>query len=622
MLSVGIFPALNLCRFYLNRFYFYIATSVRRASLIQKDQKMNLRSFCLYRLRRSLAVLSLPILLVNATSAFAASQTITFPPIGDKVFSVLSIIFNGGAASSGLPTTLVSLTPDVCVVATTLTGILPLLPPGSRGVTTISTGVCTLRVSQDGDANFSPATPVEQSFNIAKAPQAITFPPIWNKIFRSTSILINGGFANSGLSTTLVSLTPGVCEIASVLTGILPGLLPPYTRGITSISTGVCTLRVSQDGNGNYLAAIPAEQSFNITPLTATPGELTLAPNIINPRAGTPITLTALIGGVAPNGVVSITTISTANSTVPVAGCANLSVSILPDTTLLPGNISSAIANCVTLAEPGSRTYTATYTNDAANQAKPVTISTSSPAAGPLDYSDLWWGGTAESGWGITIAQKGLQQFNAFYVYDASGKPVWYVMSGGSWNADYTRLTGEVYQPSGSPFGDYDARRLQIGAAVGTATIIFNSVNDAVFDYTLNGVTGKKFISRFKFGRADATPKISVKDVWWAGAGENGWGISIAQQERSLFATWYTYDADGKTTWFVSPGGTWDGTTYTGQLYSTSGSPWLGTVYNAAANRVESLGTLVLRFSDANRAIMTTTFNGKTITKTISRLAF
>jgi hypothetical protein len=572
--------------------------------------------------RRSLAVFSLPILLVNATSAFAASQTITFPPIGDKVFSVLSIIFNGGFASSGLPTTLVSLTPDVCVVATTLTGILPLLPPGSRGVTTISTGVCTLRVSQDGDVNFSAATPVEQSFNIKKAAQIITFPPVGNQIFRSTSILINGGFVASPLPVTLISLTPRVCEVASVLTGFVPGLLPPFTRGVTSISAGVCTLRASQDGNGNYLAATPAEQSFNITAVTATPGELTLAPNIINPRAGTPITLTALIRGVTPNGVINITTTSTGNSTVPVAGCTNLSVSILPDSTVLPGNTGLAVATCVTLAEAGSRVYTATYSNDVANQAKPVVISTSSPLAGPLDYSDLWWGGTAESGWGITIAQKGLQQFNAFYVYDAGGKPVWYVMSGGSWNADYTRLTGAVYQPNGSPFDNYDARRLQIGAAVGTATIIFTGVNDAVFEYTLSGVTSKKFISRFKFGRADATPKISVKDVWWAGEGENGWGISIAQQERSLFATWYAYDADGKTTWFVSPGGTWDGTTYTGQLYSTSGSPWLGTVYNAAANRVESLGTLVLRFSDANSAIMTTTFNGKTITKTISRLAF
>jgi hypothetical protein len=583
---------------------------------------MNLRHL----LRRSLAVLSLPVLLVNAASAFAASQTITFPPIGDKVFSSFSILFSGGFSSSGLPITLVSLTPDVCVVPTTLdlTGlILPLLPPNTRGVKSFSTGVCRLRATQDGDANFSSATPVEQSFNITKGRQTIFFPPIGDQVSRGADVLFR--LSPTPLNTiTLTSLTPDVC---SVIPGTSTDMVLPsgyFVRGAKARLAGLCTLRASQEGNANYLPATPVEQSFNITAaMTATSGVFTLAPNIINPRAGTPITLTALIRGATPNGVVNFTSESSVvNPSVPLAGCTNLSVLPLPDSTLLTGNTSSSVATCVTLAEPGSRIYTATYSNDAANLARPVTIGITSSDAGPADYSDIWWGGTNESGWGITIAQKGLQQFNAFYVYDASGKPVWYVMSGGSWNADYTRLTGPVYQPGGSPFDSYDARRLQVGAPVGTATITFTSLNDAVFDYTLNGITGKKFISRFKFGRAEAIPTISVKDIWWAGSTENGWGISIAQQDRSLFATWYTYDGNGKTTWFVMPGGSWEGTTYTGQLYSTSGSPWLGTVFNAAAAQVQSIGSLTLSFTDANSATMTTTLNGKSITKTISRLGF
>jgi chitinase len=349
------------------------------------------------------------------------------------------------------------------------------------------------------------------------------------------------------------------------------------------------------------------------------PRELTLAPNIINPRAGTPITLTALVRGVTPNGVVSFTTTQISditNPTIPVVGCTNVPV------LLLQADANSAVATCTTIAEAGARRYTATYSNDSLNAVNPVAIATNSPIAGPLDYGDIWWAGPAESGWGMTIAQKGLQQFNAFYVYDAGGKPVWYVMGNGVWNQDYTKFTGSVYQPTGSAFSSYDARRWQIGAPVGTAVITFTNANNAVVDYTINGVTATKNITRFIYGTPDTTPKIMVKDIWWGLEAENGWGVTIAQQDRSLFAAWYTYDADGKTTWFVTSGGGWAGTTFTSELYSTTSSAWLGVVYNATQFRSQPVGTVSFDFRDQDNAKMTYTVNGVTQTKSISRFAF
>ena len=275
-----------------------------------------------------------------------------------------------------------------------------------------------------------------------------------------------------------------------------------------------------------------------------------------------------------------------------------------------------------TVAEAGARRYTATYSNDANNVMNQAVITTNSLAVGPLDYGDIWWGGSAESGWGVTIAQKGLQQFNTFYVYDAAGRPVWYVMSGGSWNADYTQFSGAIYQPTGAAFSAYDARRWQSGPAVGSVTLFFRDANNAVFDFTLNDVTLRKSISRFKFAENYQSRKINVNDIWWAGETENGWGVAIAQQDLSLFATWYTYGADGKATWFIASGGTWAGTIYTSDLFSANSSAWLGGQYNAAAFRTQSVGSVEFDFSDANNAKMSYTVNGVTQSKAIKRLAF
>jgi hypothetical protein len=566
--------------------------------------------------------LSAPIIQLSfqVTPTGVIAQTITFPPIPNQVVGIKFDLFTSQVkdnpifSSSGLSVSVVSLTPGVCTIGTLIGEPLP----QTITITSVyfsSVGTCTLRATQAGNDSYRSATPVEQSFNIAKGSQTITFPPIPDQVFSTETTNVRLLPAPAG-SVTLISLTPNVCSVVPA-EGILP--TGSFTIGVKALSTGVCTLRATQNGNDNYLPAIPVERSFNITKADTALREFTLAPDVVNPRAGTPITLTALIRGVAPNGVVSFTTTQVSeitNPTVPVIGCTNLSVSLLPVGT------DSAVATCTTIAEAGARRYTASYSNDASNQVNPATITTNSPSAGPIDYSDIWWAGAAESGWGMSIAQKGLQQFNAFYVYDADGKPVWYVMSGGSWNADFTRFAAAVYQPTSSSFTNYDARRLQIGAALGTATITFTDANNAVFNYTLNGITGQKNMSRLKFGAPDVAPKINVKDIWWAGEAENGWGVSIAQQNRTLFASWYTYGADGKATWFVMSGGAWTGTSYSGELYITSSGPWLGVPYVGTKFRTQLVGAVTFDFSDANRASMTYTVNGVAQTKIITRLGF
>ena len=244
-------------------------------------------------------------------------------------------------------------------------------------------------------------------------------------------------------------------------------------------------------------------------------------------------------------------------------------------------------------------------------------------SGGASNYQDLWWAGSQENGWGMSIAQHGNTLFAAIYIYDAQGSPTWVTMTGGSWDAGFTTYSGALYAPNGSYWGAYDASRFSVGAPVGSASLRFNGLDNATLTYTINGVSGVKRLTRNAFGPVDATPMASYGDLWWGGAQQNGWGITIAQQYRTLFLAWYTYDAAGKATWFYVSGGQWlAANVFRGRAYRASGSPWLGTAYNPAAFSARDVGEVTLSFTDLSNAVMTYTLDGVTQTKPISRFVF
>ena len=243
-------------------------------------------------------------------------------------------------------------------------------------------------------------------------------------------------------------------------------------------------------------------------------------------------------------------------------------------------------------------------------------------APGPLNYSDMWWAGDAEDGWGMSIQQHGNIQFVAIYVYDNAGKPTWYVLPNGSWNSTFTTYTGPIYQPTSAPLNNYTPATFVVPPSPGTVTITYASASTATMQYTINGQSGTKAISRQVFGKG--TAPLTVGDMWWVGEAENGWGINLVQQAGAVFAVWYTYGTDGKPTWFVLPDGTWAGNTYSGTMYSTTGSAWLGVVYNKNLLAAAIAGTLSFNFANANNATMNYSFTagpfaGTTQAKSIVR---
>ena len=212
-----------------------------------------------------------------------------------------------------------------------------------------------------------------------------------------------------------------------------------------------------------------------------------------------------------------------------------------------------------------------------------------------LHPTGLWWN-PKQNGTGLALVRHGDTVVGTLYIYDQEGNPMWLVMPGGAWDASSTIYSGALYKTNGSPFYAYDAARFAAGRT-GTLKVTFQDEDHVRIDYTIGGTSGFKLFERQVFDDRPAY-QPDRSDLWWAGAAQNGWGITIVQQGATLFLVWYTYDAAGIPTWYAMPGGAWtDSETYEGRVYRTHGSPWAGTTYDPSALEVSDVGTYRIQFS-------------------------
>ena len=175
-----------------------------------------------------------------------ANQTITFAalanqPLGAAPFTV------SATASSGLPVSFNSQTTSVCTVS-------------GATVTLVAVGICTIQATQAGNANYAPATPVSQSFQVTQGSQTITFHALANKALGALPFTVSAT-ASSGLPVSFNSQTTSVCTVSGTT--------------VTLVALGTCTIQATQAGNANYAPATPVNQSFQVVqPVTVTPATL------------------------------------------------------------------------------------------------------------------------------------------------------------------------------------------------------------------------------------------------------------------------------------------------------------------------------------------------------------
>lgn len=242
-------------------------------------------------------------------------------------------------------------------------------------------------------------------------------------------------------------------------------------------------------------------------------------------------------------------------------------------------------------------------------------------------FEGVWWN-PSENGYGVSIAQNGDKLFIAWYLYGRDGQPSWVVMPSGAWNAARTEYSGQLYTPAGSPYFAYDATRLDTRAPIGAALIRFDASDAATLVFVVTDASGAapgiKQLTRFQFGprATGAPPPADVTGLWWGGPSQDGWGISLTQQNATVFAAWYTYDENGRAVWFVMPAGAWNGNRVTGRIFRATGSWVLGAVYNPALFAPADVGEGTFTFTNPGAATFNYTVQGRSGSIAITRLAF
>ena len=531
----------------------------------------------------------------------------TFTLIPPNTF-VLSVVTSGAGSVSSSPAGIAC--PGDCTEPYNSGTVVTLTASASAGsIFTGWSGACS--GTGTCSVSMSAARSVTANFGVAPAvSNIVTVTSSSNPSAYRASIVLSaniagadpGGSVSFELSTVAGSLK--LCDVVPVVASRAICPVPP-SLNVTSPMFYIVTY--SGDAN-NSGSTVFHRQLVNTNSAT-----LHVIAVPVQPVVGGSTVLRATV---AAENIANKVTFFENGAAMP--GCASVAVA------RLPGAADIGVATCtVNALGAGLHNYVVVYphVNDAGFEQLVVPVTP--VAAATTDYTDMWWAGIGENGWGLSITQHGPIQFIVIYTYDAAGKPLWYVMPTGAWNATNTAYTGALYQPTSAPFGNYDARDFRIGgatgASVGSATVTYSGPATATLTYTINGISGSKAIVRQIFGGDDGLAKLQVNDLWWAGIEQNGWGMNIAQQGRVLFPVWYTYDSSGRTIFYAVLGGTWSGGSFTGDIYSTASSAWLGANYDRSKFVPTKVGTMTIDFGDQSNAVMTYTVNGVMQRKAIVR---
>ncbi len=116
----------------------------------------------------------------------------------------------------------------------------------------------------------------------------------------------------------------------------------------------------------------------------------------------------------------------------------------------------------------------------------------------------------------------------------------------------------------------------------------------------------------------------NYQGLWWNAPAnsESGWGVNLAHEGDTIFASWFTYDTAGKGWWLVVTATKTAANTYSGKLYSTRGPAFSANPWDPAAVVPTEQGTATFTFSDANNGTFHYVIGAVDQTKTLVRETF
>jgi hypothetical protein len=172
-----------------------------------------------------------------------ADQTISFTDPADTTFVANGTVPLVATPSSGLAVSFASTTPAVCSVL------------GSDAVM-LAVGTCTIAADQAGNASYTPAPQVSQSFDVGQAGQTITFAGPTDTSYVPNGSVSLSATASSGLTVSFASNSTAICSVSGSTATIL--------------AAGTCVIAADQAGDANYAPAAQVVRSFAIMPADQT----------------------------------------------------------------------------------------------------------------------------------------------------------------------------------------------------------------------------------------------------------------------------------------------------------------------------------------------------------------
>ena len=185
-----------------------------------------------------------------------------------------------------------------------------------------------------------------------------------------------------------------------------------------------------------------------------------------------------------------------------------------------PGGATvSGLTGPGTLAFTDANNGTFTYTINGVMQVKPITRQLLGAGAAPVctfdaqanlalatgNYTDLWWAAPAgsEAGWGINLTHQGNLIFATWFTFAVDRSPMWLVGTATN-TAPGVYVATQIAQLTGPPFNAVPFPPLgspggPTFTVVGNATFTFSDGNTATFNYTVDGITQTKTITRQVF---------------------------------------------------------------------------------------------------------------------------
>ncbi len=274
------------------------------------------------------------------------------------------------------------------------------------------------------------------------------------------------------------------------------------------------------------------------------------------------------------------------------------------------------------------------------------------------NYTSLWWGGDAESGWGMNLNHQSNTMFATMFNYENAGlgtqNPNMWLASTLDRQGTSEVFTGRVLRVNGPGFNANPFPNQQISFVdVGSMTIDFSSTTNGTLTYTVAGAgTGgsglpiTKNIVRQSFATlptctftgSDRSRADNLQDLWW-NPNESGWGVNFTHQGSpsgntffsgtTIFATLFTYEPgagnNNKGLWLTASMPYSNGA-FSGDLLRVTGSAFNATPFtplNPATN-VTKVGTMRVQpsSSNSNSATLTYDVNGAQVVKQIERQTF